>query len=139
MLAAEAARRFNAPADELRLEASAAHWQGKSLTYAQLLEGLSLDLPLDRSAAVKAPAEYRIVGRKTGRRDLPEKLRGQHPYIHDVDVPGMVHGHVIRPPYAGRDSGSFIGHSLISLTKPPCGHAGLHRPRAGCGFSGRSG
>ena len=115
VLAAEAARRFNAPADELRLEAGAAHWQDKSLTYAQLLEGLNLDLPLDRSVPVKAPAEYRIVGQKTGRRDLPEKLRGQHPYIHDVDVPGMVHGHVIRPPYAGRDSGSFIGHSLIGF------------------------
>lgn len=109
-----AARRFNAPAEGIVTENGRACWKEKFCDYGDLIAGEKISLKLDRSTAVKDPAEYRVVGRKTGRRDLPEKLRGIHPYIHDVDIPGMVHGHVIRPPYAGRDSGTFIGRSLIS-------------------------
>ena len=33
----------------------------------------------------------------------------------DVRVPGMLHGRVIRPPYAGVDAGAFVGTSLIAV------------------------
>src|SRR5262249_7687373 len=33
----------------------------------------------------------------------------------DVRVPGMLHGRVVRPPYAGVDAGAFVGTSLISI------------------------
>lgn len=112
-LAAQAALRLNAPPADIELRDGVARWQDHTCTYADLLEGKSVMLLLDRDSTVKHPSEYRIVGQKTGRRDLPAKLRGTHRYIHDVDVAGMVHGHVIRPPYAGRDSGAFIGQSLI--------------------------
>ncbi|KGE01895.1 molybdopterin cofactor-binding domain-containing protein [Rhizobium sp. YS-1r] len=110
----EAARRFNAPAVGIVTENGRLCWQEKSCSYGDLITGETISLKLDRSIAVKAPADYHIVGQKAGRRDLSDKLRGLHPYIHDLDIPGMVHGHVIRPPYAGRDSGAFIGRSLIS-------------------------
>ena len=113
-LAAQAALRLNAPIADIEFREGVVRWGDHSCTFADLLQGQSVALLLDRSSIVKNPSDYRIVGQKAGRRDLPDKLRGAHPYIHDVDVIGMVHGHVIRPPYAGRDSGAFIGQSLIS-------------------------
>ncbi|KXF74758.1 aldehyde dehydrogenase [Paramesorhizobium deserti] len=112
-LVAEAARRFNAPAEGIRVEDGTLTWLEKSCTYRDLVAGQQISLRLDQNARVKDPAGYRIVGQRAGRRDLPDKLRGAHPYIQDVNVPDMVHGHVVRPPYAGRDCGDFVGQSLI--------------------------
>ncbi|RFB88698.1 aldehyde dehydrogenase [Rhizobium leguminosarum bv. trifolii] len=112
-LVAEAARRFNAPADEIMIEEGCLSWRDKACRYGDLIAGEGVSLTLDRSTPVKPQANYRIVGQKTGRRDLSDKLRGSHPYIHDINVANMAHGHVVRPPYAGRDSGAFVGHSLI--------------------------
>jgi nicotinate dehydrogenase subunit B len=109
-----AAHRFGVPADEIVTENSILCWRDKSCNYRELIGNETVLLKLDRTTRVKDCADYRLVGKTTGRRDLPDKLRGIHSYIHDVDVAGMVHGHVVRPPYAGRDSGAFIGRSLIS-------------------------
>ena len=47
--------------------------------------------------------------------DLPAKATGELTYVHDVRVPGMLHGRVVRPPYAGVDAGPFVGTSLIAV------------------------
>ncbi len=36
-------------------------------------------------------------------------------FVHDVRVPGMLHGRVVRPPYAGVAQGDFIGNSLLHV------------------------
>lgn len=113
VFASRGARRLNAPEDRVTLRQGAVHWKGNSVPYEALLEETEEALRLDLDTPVKPTANYTIVGQKTARRDLPAKVTGQHTYIHDVNVPEMVHGHVIRPPYVGRDSGPFIGTSLI--------------------------
>jgi len=40
---------------------------------------------------------------------------GELVYVHDMRVPGMLHGRFVRPPYAGVDVGDFIGNSLIAV------------------------
>ena len=57
----------------------------------------------------------RIVGQSVPRVDLPAKATGELVYVHDMRVPGMLHGRVVRPPYAGVDVGDFIGNSLIAV------------------------
>ena len=116
------ARRLNAPNDGVALSEGRILWKDTAVPYEALLEGREESLPLDLSAPVKSPADYSIVGQKTARQDLPAKVTGQHTYIHDVDVPGMIHGHVIRPPYTGRDSGPFIGTSLIGWDETAVQH-----------------
>ncbi|QPM90330.1 molybdopterin cofactor-binding domain-containing protein [Pseudooceanicola algae] len=106
-----AALRFNAPASEVETDSGALRHGDHTLPYAALLTG-DAALTLDENTPVKDPSAYRVVGRPAPRRDLPAKLRGEFDYIQDVRLPGMLHGHVIRPPYAGRDSGDFIGRSL---------------------------
>jgi nicotinate dehydrogenase subunit B len=47
--------------------------------------------------------------------DLTAKATGELIYVHDMRVPGMAHGRVVRPPYAGLDAGDFVGNSLIAV------------------------
>ena len=67
------------------------------------------------NVAVKAVDAYTIVGQSVPRTDLPAKATGELVYVHDVRVPGMLHGRVVRPPYAGVDAGAFVGTSLIAV------------------------
>lgn len=109
------ARRLNAPVREVSLENGEVRWDEAKVAYESLIAGEDIALRLDLEAPVKPAKDYKVVGRSTARVDLPAKVTGSHPYIHDVFVEAMVHGHVIRPPYHGRDSGAFIGHSLVSF------------------------
>lgn len=112
-LLARAARQFNAPSQEVALRNGAAFHADREIAIGSLLREGEEPLEIDWDARLKDPADYTIVGHRTGRLDLPEKARGSFQFIHDVTVEGMLHGHVIRPPYVGRDSGPFVGHSLI--------------------------
>lgn len=85
------------------------------LGYGDLVRGLRIDLTLADDVPVKSPDAYRLVGRPVARTDIPLKAVGRWTYVHDVRVPGMLHGRVVRPPYAGLDAGDFVGNSLISV------------------------
>jgi nicotinate dehydrogenase subunit B len=89
--------------------------QGRRIGAALLLQNQRLLLPLDKQIAVKPVSEYRIVGQPVGRVDIPAKATGDLTYVHDLRVPGMLHGRVIRPPYSGLDAGEFIGRCLESV------------------------
>jgi len=57
---------------------------------------------VEGKAKPKSPKDYRIVGKTSPkRRDVAEKILGQHIYMVDAKVEGMLHGRVIRPPVAG--------------------------------------
>ena len=90
---------------------------GTRLAFGTLLAGRRLSLPLDDRVTVKDPAHYRVVGRPAPRVDLPAKATGMLTFVHDMRVPGMLHGRVVRPPYAGHDCGAFVGTSLIDVDR----------------------
>jgi CO/xanthine dehydrogenase Mo-binding subunit len=46
----------------------------------------------------KSSSAYRIVGQALPRLDLPDKVYGRPRFVHDLDLPGMMHGRVLRPP-----------------------------------------
>ena len=87
------------------------------VTYAELVRGQAIRLMLDESVPVKPPSRYRVVGQRLPRVDIPAKAAGTFTYVHDVRVPGMLHGRVVRPPYAGLDAGAFVGRSLIGIDR----------------------
>ncbi|NVN13512.1 molybdopterin-dependent oxidoreductase, partial [Nguyenibacter vanlangensis] len=122
-----AALRLNRPVAELdlrdgRIVGAPALLRDAPLTYGMLLEGQALRVRLDEQVAVKAPDRYRIVGRTVPRVDIPDKATGRAVYVHDVRVPGMLHGRVVRPPYGGFDHGGFVGHSLRSVDRASVAH-----------------
>ncbi|WP_372740822.1 molybdopterin cofactor-binding domain-containing protein [Neptunomonas sp.] len=87
----------------------------RQISYGELINEKRFDLLLDESTEVKSSSEYRIVGRSASRVDIPAKAVGNLAFVHDMRVQGMLHGKVVRPPYTGRDSGAFIGNSLIKI------------------------
>jgi isoquinoline 1-oxidoreductase len=88
-----------------------------TVSTAQLLEGKHIELALADAVQTKPVAHYRIVGRHAPRVDIPAKASGRLSFVHDMRVPGMLHGRVVRPPYAGQDSGSHVGTSLLSVER----------------------
>jgi nicotinate dehydrogenase subunit B len=57
---------------------------------------------LDREAGdpvpVKPPERWSVAGRSAPRLDLPDKVTGRPRFLHDLVLPGMLYGRVVRPP-----------------------------------------
>jgi nicotinate dehydrogenase subunit B len=90
--------------------------------YAELLTGHHVELPLALEKTLKSPADYRVVGTSAPRVDIPAKVTGELTFVHDMRVPGMLHGRVVRPPYAGAAHGDFIGNTLESVDESSIAH-----------------
>jgi isoquinoline 1-oxidoreductase len=112
-----AAGRLGVAADQVRSDAGIYSACGRQLSQAQLLEGQRIVLTLAEDMQTKPADRYRLVGRHAPRVDIPHKASGRLTFVHDMRVPGMLHGRVVRPPYAGRDSGSHVGRSLLSVER----------------------
>jgi nicotinate dehydrogenase subunit B len=50
-----------------------------------------------RNAPEKPASSYEIVGKSAQRLDLPGKIAGRPGYVHDMAMPGMLFGRVVRP------------------------------------------
>jgi nicotinate dehydrogenase subunit B len=117
-LVGRAAATFGIPAEALIVEDGVVRPiadDNRRLSYAELIGKERIRLALTDDAPVKAPGAYRIVGASPPRVDLPAKATGGLVYVHDMRVPGMLHGRVVRPPYAGFDSAAHVGRSLIRV------------------------
>lgn len=91
-------------------------------SYAELLAGQHVELLLDISTPLKPSSEHRIIGTSAPRIDIPAKATGAITFVHDMRVAGMLHGRVVRPPYAGADHGDFIGNTLQSVDESSVAH-----------------
>ena len=117
-LLARAAERLERPAEDLAVEDGLIRGKdNSSVSYGELIAGESIRLELADDVPVKSADSYSIVGRSVPRVDLPAKATGELTFVHDVRVPGMLHGRVVRPPYAGVDAGPFVGTSLIAVDR----------------------
>ena len=117
-LIARAAARLGLPVGTLTIEDGLIRGKdNRSVSYGELIAGETIHLELDENTVVKAVTDYTIVGRPVARVDLPAKATGELTYVHDVRVPGMLHGRVVRPPYAGVDAGPFVGTSLVAVDR----------------------
>ncbi|WFS21331.1 molybdopterin-dependent oxidoreductase [Pseudomonas sp. 905_Psudmo1] len=112
----QASERWQTPGEQLSLEDGVfTHPDGRQLGFGELITGQHIRLEISGDAPLKPASEYRLVGQGAARVDIPAKATGELTYVHDMRLPGMLHGRVIRPPYAGYDSGDFVGNSLLSV------------------------
>ena len=89
----------------------------RRVSQAQLVQGRHIALALADDVATKPVDAYRIVGRGAPRVDIPRKAAGKLTFVHDVRLHGMLHGRVVRPPYAGQDCGDHVGRSLLAIDR----------------------
>ncbi len=71
---------------------------GTGLSYWSLDEPGLLDRAAAGVAAAKPASQWSVAGRSAPRIDLPDKATGRPRFLHDLVLPGMVFGRVIRPP-----------------------------------------
>ncbi len=90
--------------------------------FGAVLTGQHVQLLLDMQTTVKPAQDYCVVGKSVPRVDLHDKLTGALVFVHDVRMPGMLHGRVVRPPYAGADHGDFIGNTLQGVDESSIAH-----------------
>ena len=69
----------------------------RSVSYGELIGDKHFNLAFTGTAPVKAPADYKIVGARPPRNDIPDKVKGKYVYMQHVRLPGMLHGRVVRP------------------------------------------
>jgi CO/xanthine dehydrogenase Mo-binding subunit/aerobic-type carbon monoxide dehydrogenase small subunit (CoxS/CutS family) len=72
---------------------------GRSTTYWMLFGGQRFGRRYAGIGLPKPPDTHQIVGTPAKRLDLPEKVTGCGVYVHDLDLPGMLHARVVRPPH----------------------------------------
>jgi CO/xanthine dehydrogenase Mo-binding subunit len=104
----EAAKRFEVDAGDLRVADGMIHVPGTDVrtSYWELAPDIDLARPFSAAFAPKPTAALAIVGRSAPRRDIPAKVGGAG-FIHDLELPGMLHARVVSPPTFGATLATF--------------------------------
>ena len=71
---------------------------GTGLSYWSLGAPGLLDGAAGSPAAAKPAARWSVAGRSAPRIDIPDKVTGRPRFLHDLVLPGMLFGRVVRPP-----------------------------------------
>jgi nicotinate dehydrogenase subunit B len=104
LLIAEAARRLDLPAENLRTEnGSVVAPDGRRFGYGDLVAGDMLHVQAEVKSNLKDPATYKVMGQPVPRVDIPAKVTGGAAYVQDMRLPGMVHARLVRPPSYGAE------------------------------------
>ncbi len=80
---------------------------GRSIEYAQLLQGKELAQTIPAEDPLVPAAEWTVMGKPLPKVNGRDFLTGKHRYTSDVKLPGMLYGKVLRP--------SSFGATLASL------------------------
>ena len=99
-----AAARLQVPVEQLAVENGVIHVAtdpSARAEYGQLIGGKKFTLQLDSRAKRRHPSEWRVLGKPVPRSEIPALVTGRFEFVHNVSVPGMLHGRVVRPPVVG--------------------------------------
>ena len=101
-LLAMAAKELGAAADQLAIDDGVVSTRnGRKVSYAELLGGKHFEIPVSSSARRRVPGEWKVLGKPLPAMDRVALMTGSFEFVHNVRVPGMVHGRVVRPPEIG--------------------------------------
>jgi CO/xanthine dehydrogenase Mo-binding subunit len=69
----------------------------RSVSYGELLGDKPFDLKFTGTAPRKQASQYKLVGARVPRVDIPDKVAGRYTHMQHVRVANMLHGRVVRP------------------------------------------
>ena len=117
LLLSRAAERLGASLEQLTVQDGVISARsGGTVTYWELADDALLRREATAEAPPKTAAEYTLIGRGLERVDIPPKVRGEPVYVHDLDLPGMLHARVVRPPAPGMSLVSLDQSEVSSMT-----------------------
>ncbi len=97
-----AAQRLGVSADQLTIEkAVVSAKSGRRVSYGELVGGKHFDISVSATAKRRSPNEWNVLGKPVPSMDRVALMTGTFEFVHNVNVPGMVHGRVVRPPESG--------------------------------------
>jgi isoquinoline 1-oxidoreductase subunit beta len=101
-LIAAAAKRWNVPASDCAAAMSKVTHKptGRTFRFGELAVEAAA-VKLDKEPAIKKPDQFKFIGRRLTRLDVPLKINGSAKYGIDLDVPDMVHAAIIACPVFG--------------------------------------
>ena len=68
-----------------------------SVSYGELLDDKPFDVKFTGTAPRKQASQYKLVGSRVPRVDVPDKVAGKYVHMQHVRVANMLHGRVVRP------------------------------------------
>lgn len=96
-----AAERLGVPLDTLRIDDGVFRGPGNVQTsYWELADEISLDQAASEDVCRKPRSERRFIGSDIPRSDIPRKVFAARPFIHDIELPDLLHARVLRPEIA---------------------------------------
>lgn len=106
MLLQAAAERFGVPVADCRTEDGVVICGDRRARYGELADAAG-QLPVPETVALKAPADWKVIGKDTRRLDTPEKTTGRAQFGMDVQFEGLLTAVVARSPVFGGTVKSF--------------------------------
>jgi CO/xanthine dehydrogenase Mo-binding subunit len=102
LLLARAAQKLGTSVEQLSVrDGVVSSRTGGSVSYWDLADESLLTVEATGQAPPKTATEYELIGRALPRVDIPLKVTGAPVYVHDLELAGMVHARVVRPPRPG--------------------------------------
>ena len=117
-LLSAAAKNWSVGADQLSVKDGIISMKSdasKKISYGELIGGRKFAMALNRNARRKPAGEWTVLGKSLPRLDIPSIVTGRHEYVHNVKVPGMLHGRVVRPPSIGATLTSVDESSIAGM------------------------
>jgi CO/xanthine dehydrogenase Mo-binding subunit len=87
----------------------------RRVTFGELVGGRTFNVALNPRARRKPASAWTVLGTSVPRVDLPAMVTGELEYVHNVHVPGMLYGAVVRPPETGATLVSVNERSVSAL------------------------
>lgn len=108
MLVAAAARQWRVPAEEIRVDDGVvAHPRtGRRASFGQLARAAA-QLPVPADVKLKAPQDFKLIGKRASRKDSADKINGKARFTQDVHLPGMLTAMVAHAPRFGAKVRAF--------------------------------
>jgi nicotinate dehydrogenase subunit B len=73
-----------------------------------------LDRPAEVPVPSRPPGQWSVAGRSARRLDIPDKVTGRPLFLHDLVLPGMAYGRMVRPPARAAELTGLAGLDLGS-------------------------
>ncbi len=114
-----AAKVINCPVGELSIRDGSILRDGvaTSLDYWTLSGAVDLNVTATGADSHKATGAFKHIGSNAPRIDLPAKVFGKPIFIHDLQLPGMVHARVVRQPNRGATIGAIDERAIKRAAK----------------------
>ena len=74
---------------------------GRKASYGELIGGKKFSLAVNAAAKRRSQTDWKVLGKPVPSLDRVDVMTGQFEFVHNVRVPGMLHGRVVRPPEVG--------------------------------------